>query len=44
MNNSQAAILKDIIDTGKISDEDVLKNVLTDFTAKFSAKIGVPVK
>ena len=44
MNSSQAAILKDIIDSGKISDEDALKNVLTDFTGKFSAKIGMPVK
>jgi F-type H+-transporting ATPase subunit alpha len=44
LNNSKPELLKDIIETGKISDEDVLRTAFTEFADKFAAKIGAPVK
>ena len=40
MNSSQPALLKDILDNGKIGDEDALRAVIDGFTQKFAAKIG----
>jgi F-type H+-transporting ATPase subunit alpha len=44
MNTSQPALLKDIFDTGTISDEGSLRSAVDSFTKKFSSKIGVSAK
>ena len=40
MNTSQPALLKDILDNGKISDEDALRSAIDGFSQKFAAKTG----
>jgi F-type H+/Na+-transporting ATPase subunit alpha len=41
MNNSHPAILKEIVDTGKIDKEDEIIEAVKSFTEKFAVKIGL---
>jgi F-type H+-transporting ATPase subunit alpha len=41
MNTAHPDILKEIVDTGKIENEDALISAVKSFTDKFAEKIGI---